>query len=134
MPAGRYMEQEFCDWCFDELSAESMALSRELGLCDVDCCACDRCLEVSAFLTAPKGWTVPGICLPKDHPWNCYATGRSHGPNLTPSPQDPPRGAGPTSWGHRTTQVWFIAGRAAEVTYGLRLRAGAAPSAGCPSR
>ena len=57
MPAGRYMEQEFCDWCFDELSAESMALSRELGLCDVDCCACDRCLEVSAFLTAPKGWT-----------------------------------------------------------------------------
>ncbi len=91
MPAGRYMEQEFCGWCFDELSAESMALSRELGLCDVDCCACDRCLEVSAFLTAPKGWTVPGICLPMDHPWNCYATGRSPGPSLTPSPQDPSR-------------------------------------------
>src|SRR6478752_6558617 len=123
MPAGRYMDQEFCDWCFDELSAESMALSRELGLCDVDCCACDRCLEVSAFLTAPKGWTGRGTATPRGH---------SHGPNLTPSPQEPARGAGPTSWGHRTTQVWFIAG-AAEVTYGLRLRAGAAPSAGCPS-
>ena len=57
MPSGRYMQQEFCDWCFDELSAESMATSRALGLCDLDCCACDRCLRVSAFLTAPNGWT-----------------------------------------------------------------------------
>ena len=57
MPCGRYMEQEVCDWCFDELSAESMATSRDLALCDLDCCACDRCLRVSAFLTAPNGWT-----------------------------------------------------------------------------
>jgi hypothetical protein len=56
MPAVRQMEQTYCDWCYDELSAESMAKSRELGLCDLDCCACDDCLDAAAYQTAPKGW------------------------------------------------------------------------------
>ena len=53
---GRLMDQFYCDWCYDEMTPESMARSRQLGLCDRDCCACDRCLDRMAYGAPPKGW------------------------------------------------------------------------------
>lgn len=54
--SGRLMNQFYCDWCYDEMTPESMARSRQLGLCDQDCCACDRCLDRMAYTDAPKRW------------------------------------------------------------------------------
>jgi hypothetical protein len=58
------MDQFYCDWCYDETTPESMSTSSQLGLCDRDCCACDRCLARAAYVTAPNGWIGASVGWP----------------------------------------------------------------------
>jgi hypothetical protein len=53
------MWQSYCDWCYDELTAESMVRSQQLGLCDRGCCVCDVCSEQLAYLRPPRLWPGP---------------------------------------------------------------------------
>lgn len=63
-PSGRQMDQFYYDWCYDETTPESMRTSRQLGLCDRDCCACDWRLAGAAYVTAPNGWIGASVGWP----------------------------------------------------------------------